>query len=386
MRKRSPATVFGVTLVGFCAFLDMYATQPMLPMFMRAFHASEISVSLTISALVLAVALAAPLVGPIADSVGRKRIIVAANLLVSIPTFAAAHSSTLRALIWWRFAQGLCLPGIFAVAIAYISEEWSDGGAGVAMAAYVTGNVVGGFCGRWFSGLAAQHFGWPSAFIVLGALNLAGGLSVWALLPASTRFAPAESALHSLRALEEHLRNARLLGAFGTGFAVLFSMVAAFTYVTFYLAAPPFGLNTAALGSVFFVYLLGVVITPASGRLIDRLGSRTALTLAMAFSSLGIILTLVPTLWAVVLGLALSSTGVFVAQSSSATYVGQAAHGARAGAAGLYLTFYYVGGACGAAIPAYLWAAGGWAACVALIVAVQMAAILTARLTWRLAR
>jgi MFS transporter, YNFM family, putative membrane transport protein len=45
---------------GFAAFLDLYATQPLLPMLARTFHATSFRVSLTITAPTIAVALAAP--------------------------------------------------------------------------------------------------------------------------------------------------------------------------------------------------------------------------------------------------------------------------------------------------------------------------------------
>jgi len=43
------------------------------------------------------------------------------------------------------------------------------------------------------------------------------------------------------------------------------------------------------------------------------------------------------------------------------------------------VTFYYIGGSVGSSVPGFLWAAGGWPACVALFVSVQF---LTAVITW----
>ena len=52
-----------VSIAGFCTFLDLYATQPLLPQLRHIFHASEAAVSLTVTATTLSVALAAPFVG-----------------------------------------------------------------------------------------------------------------------------------------------------------------------------------------------------------------------------------------------------------------------------------------------------------------------------------
>ena len=186
-------------MMGFGTFLNVYATQPLLPQFRQLFHASELLVSLTVSATVLAVALGAPLIGSLADSIGRKRVIVAAMFGLAFPTFLAATSTTLTQLILWRFVQGLFVPGIIAVAMAYISEESPGHLVGSTMATYVSGTVVGGFCGRFLSGLLAPHGGWQAAFIALGILTMACAvLTLW-LLPRSTKFVRHASARASFR-------------------------------------------------------------------------------------------------------------------------------------------------------------------------------------------
>jgi MFS transporter, YNFM family, putative membrane transport protein len=96
-----------------------------------------------------------------------------------------------------------------------------------------------------------------------------------------------------------------LLAVFGMGFAALFCLVGVFTYVNFYLAAPPFRLNSAQLGSVFAVYLLGVIVTPLAGRFLDHYCVRRTALLAFGFAVVGL---------------------------------------SRSSAAGLYVTLYYVGG------------------------------------------
>jgi len=141
-------SLFSVALSGFSAFVDLYATQSLLPYFTQVFHASKWEVSLTVSATTCAVSIAAPFIGLIADLLGRKYIIVFAVFGLSIPTILAASASGLYSLIWWRFVQGLFLPAIFAVTIAYIAEEWEESRLGSAMSAYVTGNIIGGVSGR----------------------------------------------------------------------------------------------------------------------------------------------------------------------------------------------------------------------------------------------
>jgi len=371
--------VLALMLAGTATFVDVYTTQALLPFLKGIYHASELEVSLTVSATILAVAITAPFVGLFAEGIGRKRIIVPALFGLALPTFLAATSTSLHALIFWRFLQGLFIPGIIAVTMAYINEEWAGRGVGAAMAAYVAGTVFGGFLGRLIPGIITTHWNWRTAFIVLGMLNLLGGLGVWRWLPPAEKFVASSHVRESVGHFFGHLRNTRLLATFGMGSSLLFALVAEFTYVNFHLAAAPYHLNTAELGSIFFVYLLGLVITPVAGRYLDRVGFLKTATLAACLSSVGLGLTLLSSLPGIITGLALFSSGKFVLQATATSQMGKAAGRARSSAAGLYLTFYYAGGSLGAVVPAFFWRWGGWPACVALVFSATWITILFAR-------
>jgi len=377
-QTRTAAVVFA----GFCAFTTLFAPQPLLPMLARAFHVTPAAISLVMTFSTLAVAGSAPLAGLVADRLGRKRVIVPAAFLLAVPTLLAATASGYRQMLFWRFWQGVFTPGIFAVTIAYINEEW-ESGAGAATAAYVTGTVIGGFSGRFFSALVASAFSWRWAFVLLGTLNLLGAFAIRAWLPPGRRFASSRRSGSGARAVWRHLRNPRLLATYVVGFCIMFTLLGTFTYINFYLSAAPFSLSTRALGLLFVVYLVGAVVTPGAGKWIDRRGHRFALVIAFSGGAAGITLTLIHSLPVIVFGLALCCTSVFIANSSGSSYVGSAAKEDRAAAVGLYVTFYYLGGSAGSAVPGRFWSTGGWPACVALIVAVQLLTISLALAFWR---
>jgi len=370
-------------LAGMATFLNVYPTQPLLPYFRHLFNASEVEVSLTVSVTVFAVAVTAPFVGVLAERRGRKKVIVPSLLLLTLPTALCATANTLHALIFWRFAQGLFVPGVIAVILAYINEEWEGRGVGRAMAAYVSGTVMGGFLGRFISGLVTTHASWRAAFLTLAAFNLVVALLVRTWLPPAKRFVKAEHIRHAMTDARRHLLNPRLLANFGTGAAVLFALVGCFTYTNFYLAASPYHLNAAQLGSIFFVYLVGVAITPMSGKFLDRYGFRPTTALYCGMMIAGLLLTLAPSLVVVIAGLAIFSSGVFVAQAASTVQTGAIAGRARSSAAGLYVTFYYLGGSAGAVVTGWFWAWKGWHGCVMLLSVVAVLSLLLAILSSR---
>jgi len=375
-------STFPVILAGFTAFLNLYATQPLLPLLMRVFQATHFAVSLTVTASTVGVAIAAPAVGRFADLVGRKRVMTGSAFMITAATAMAATSANLAQFIGWRFVQGLATPGVFGIAIAYVHDEWPTSHVGRAMAAYVSGTVIGGFCGRVLVGLLASRYDWHVAFVCLAVANLAAAVLLMILLPAETRKASTRSNHHG-QSIARLITNSQLIGTNAVGFCVLFMQVAMFSYVTFHLSSTPYFLSTAALGWLFVVYLFGAGVMPLAGRWIDVRGHRTALTISMATGVCGSLLTLAPWLPAIIVGLAFVSTGVFAAQATASSYIGAVTHEDRGLAVGLYSTCYYVGGSAGGALPALLWDAGGWSACVALVMAVQVATVTIALRSWQ---
>ncbi len=382
----SLAAILACMLAGMCTFLNVYCTQPLLPYLQRVYNSTVIGVSLTVSSTILAVALMAPLVGLMAESIGRKKVIVPSIYALTVPTLLAATSQSLGALIFWRFMQGLFVPGVIVVMMAYINEEFAGAYVGRAMSAYISGTVLGGFLGRYISGLVAHHFDWRGSFLAVGILNLAGAIVVQRALPKARNFVRSVSVRNSIAEGWDHLRNPRLLAVFGMGFAALFCLVGVFTYVNFYLAAPPFRLNSAQLGSVFCVYLLGVFVTPLSGRFLDHYGIRHTALLAFGFALVGLSLTLIRKLPLIIAGLAIFASGIFIFQAVGTVQTGTVAQRSRSSAAGLYVTFYYVGGSLGAVVTGWTWLADGWQACVFLLMGVAGIALILAYVSSRARR
>jgi MFS family permease len=369
-----------------CAFLQLYCTQPLLPLLARLFHASKTGVGMTVSAATLGVALSAPIFGAITERLARKRVIVVSILGVSIPTLLAATSTSLTQLIFWRFLQGIMVPGIIAVVVTYIGEEWPPERLALIMSFYVSGTALGGFIGRISAGILADHFSWRVSFVALGVASMIGAGFVAAWLPHGHRRAPHSNAqrprFHSQ--LQALFRNRRLVATFAVGFNVLFSLVGVFTWITFYLSSSPFYLSITALSSLFFVYLIGLVITPAAGYLITRVGLHAGIAGAICCSIVGVALTLVHALPVVIFGLAALSSGVFIAQTASQSHLRVAAPPElRVTAAGIYFTCYYLGGTAAGVLPGAFWALGKWPACVAFIICMQLFALSVALLGWR---
>ncbi len=125
------------------------------------------------------------------------------------------------------------------------------------------------------------------------------------------------------------------------------------------------------------------MVTPVGGLLIDRVGPRTVLLWAIAAGIGGALITLSHSLPLVIIGLAIASSAVFTCQATATSHLRVASPPPlRALASGAYVTVYYVGGSLGGVLPGLLWHHGGWAGCVALVVAAQLFAATLGAVFW----
>lgn len=371
-------------LCGCAAFLNLYSTQSILQELARSFEVSARQAGWSITVTTLAVALTAPFISRLTGRFEQRSVIVVAAVMLAVPALFAAHASSFAELLIWRFLEGMLIPVVFATSVAYIGDRWKGGAVTEITSLYVAGTVLGGFAGRFVSGTMTQYAGWREAFELLAVLGLVVGLAIHILMPGDSLATPKASPVR-LSGYRELCRKP-LLAAYGVGFCVLFSQVATFTYAGLHLGQAPFNLGAAALGAIYAVFLLALVVIPIAGRLSKSRPQSELLTGAALLGVCGSILTLMPSLWLIVLGLALSSTGVFLAQASANAFIAATAGPNKSGAVGLYLTAYYLGGSFGAVVPAMIWNHWGWHGCVALIMGSQLLSLLIGLAGWKPAR
>lgn len=374
--KLNLALIFTVLLIGALAFVQVYSVQSILPVLMQEFHASAATVGSTVGATILAVALMSPFLGMISDAFGRKMFIVGSIIFIAIPTLVLSFVHSISWLWWLRFVQGLAVPGITVVLLAYIGEEFSGNPRIRLMSFFVSGTVLGGFLGRFLMGYLTEFIGWRHAFMIMGIISLLGGILVWRNLPASKKFEAKPQVSTAMKTLWHHLHNRYVLAACALGFCVLFSLVGCFTYINLYLDQPPYNLSSSQLANIFAVYLIGMIITPLSARLIIKFGTNLTVLMAMSLSIFGVLLTLLHPLWMIVLALAVMSSGIFITQSSTITYISANVTEGRSLASGLYYMCYYAGGFTGSLLCGHAFESGGWFMTAVTLISAQLLAML----------
>jgi YNFM family putative membrane transporter len=357
--ESSKAWIGALNFATIAVYADLYITQPILPLLSKEFGVPPATAGLTVSVVVLMVALVSSAYGSLSDIVGRKPVMVTSCFLLAVPTVLCALASSFSTLLVFRALQGFLMPGVTAVAVAFIGDYFSEADLGPKVGGWIAASVAGGLTGRVLSGFLAAGINWRAPFVFFGLLTLVGAAVIARNLP-RREGNPQVRLSDAYRSMFGHFRSRRLVGAFVIGGCVFFSFIGVFTYLPYYLTAPPFRLSTALVSSVYLVYIAGVFTSLASGRLSPYVGRRAVMAAGLAIAIAGVLGTLVHSLTFIVLSLIVLCVGMFTVQSTAPAFVNANAERAKGGAGALYVTFYYVGASLGSVLPGYAWQAWGW--------------------------
>ena len=354
--------VTGLFLAGFATFSLIYCVQPLLPVFAAEFGIGPASSSLSLSLTTGCLALSILCAGALSEALGRRGVMFSSMCAAAFLNLAAALAPSWPLLLVARALEGVVLGGVPAVAMAYLAEEIDPRGLGLAMGLYVGGTAFGGMAGRVLTGLVAEFATWRLALGVMAGLGLLAAIGFALLLPASRHFVrkPGFDPRFHLQAWSGHLRNPALPLLFLIGLLVMGAFVTVYNYAAFRLLASPYGLNQAQVGSIFLVYLCGMVASSMAGALADRLGRAPVLIAGLLTAILGVLLTLLGALSGMISGIVVLTIGFFVAHSVASGWVGRLAAGTKGHAAALYLLAYYTGSSIMGSIGGWFWGTGGW--------------------------
>jgi predicted MFS family arabinose efflux permease len=365
---RQPRLPLNLQVIGVMAFLtvvDLFAAQAILPALAAHFAVTPAAMGAAVNACTIGMAVSGLATALWSAHIPRRAGVAASLIALAVPTALLALAPNLAVFAALRVAQGVFMAAAFTLTLAHLGERCSASASPSAFAAYVTGNVASNLLGRLIAAGLVDGFGLEATFVVFAALNLLGALLALAALSR----APADPALMTPRAapfaaVARYLSDGALRAGFAIGFSILFAFVGVFSYVSFELAGPRFGLAMAALGLAYLVFLPAMVTTPAAGSLTRRFGARVSIAAAMALACLGLALTLVHSLPLLLAGLALVGVGTFFAQAAATGFVNRAAKADRGAASGLYLAFYYLGGLAGGFVLGQIYMLFGWTGCV----------------------
>ncbi|WP_312454195.1 Bcr/CflA family multidrug efflux MFS transporter [Pseudescherichia sp.] len=278
MTTRKHSSLRIVFILGLLAMLmplsiDMYL--PALPVIAQQFGVPAGSAQMTLSTYILGFALGQLLYGPMADSIGRKPVILGGTLIFAAAAGACALAQSIDQLITLRFFHGLAAAAASVVINAlmrdiYPKEEFSRMMSFVMLVTTVApllAPMIGGAVLVWLS--------WHAIFWILAIAALLASLMIFFFisetLPVERRQPfHIRTTLGNFATLFRHKRVLSYMLASGFSFAGMFSFLSAgpFVYIELNHVLPQnFGYYFAL--NIVFLFVMTII----NGRFVRRVGA-----------------------------------------------------------------------------------------------------------------
>ncbi|MBU8825001.1 MFS transporter [Mycolicibacterium goodii] len=347
---------------GVATFAQLYSPQAVLPLIATDLGTGAAHAALAISAATIGLAVGVIPWAALADRVGRVQVITVSVVIATVLGLLVPFAPTYELLLCGRFAEGLVLAGVPAVAVAYLTEEINAGHAARAAGTYVAGTTIGGLAGRLVTGPVAEFAGWRVGVLTVALLCGMAALAFVKLAPAAQGFTPARSHRDLGRRLMTNLRSPRQLALFTQGFLLMGGFVAVYNFLGFRLSAAPFGLPQTAVSLVFLAYLAGTWASARAGAEATSFGRKPVLLASIATMIAGVAITLSGNVVVVLVGLVVATAGFFGAHAIASGWVGSGAGDSKAQASALYNLFYYGGSSAVGWAGGLAFDAAGWPA------------------------
>lgn len=278
MTTRPHSSLSIVFILGLLAMLmplsiDMYL--PALPVIAGQFGVPAGSAQMTLSTYILGFAVGQLIYGPMADSIGRKPVILGGTLIFAAAAVACALAQTIDQLITMRFFHGLAAAAASVVINALMRDMYPREEFSRMMSFVMLVTTIAPLLAPMIGGAVLICFSWHAIFWILAiaALLASAMIAIFireTLPPERRQPFHLRTTMGNFASLFRHKRVLSYMLASGFSFAGMFSFLSAgpFVYIEVNQVSPQdFGYYFAL--NIVFLFLMTII----NGRFVRRVGA-----------------------------------------------------------------------------------------------------------------
>lgn len=344
---------------GLCAGTNYYC-QPLISSIQEYFQVPESQVALTVTFAQIAYAVGLLVIVPIGDIVNKTKFIPLLMLIASIGLFVSAFSTSIY-MLW----AGTIVASLFSVAaqvlIPFATMAVKPEKTGQVIGFLMSGLLVGILLSTSIAGILSELWHWKMIYVLSGSLMLILAFLLKSRLPYLLRlklsYFDIFKSMGQLLAQEPRLILRSIIG--GCCFA---AMSILFSTIALLLTQKPFYLTDIWVGLITLVGVFGALSSSYLGRFADRGYTQplTLLGLITLLSSWGFLYVGSSVLMSYIIGYALINLGLAMVHTANQGIVFRLRPDAKSRINSIYMTAYFIGGACGSALGIFAWHHGGW--------------------------
>ena len=160
-----------ISFMTFSSALSVRAVDPVIPQIAGDFWVPPETAAM-LAAAFISYGLVLPVLGPVADSVGKKRVMIGCLVVLTVASFLCAFAATFSQLFVLRVIAGAGCGGLFPLGMAMLSDLVPLAQRQVAIGRLLAGTITGNLMGSAASGIVADFIHWRGVFLVLGVISL----------------------------------------------------------------------------------------------------------------------------------------------------------------------------------------------------------------------
>lgn len=352
--KHHLGIIYSTSIITICS---LYAAQPIQPVFQEEFYLSNLQALLFTTLMMFPLGVAPLFYGFLLESFSAKVLLRSAVLALGLLELLFACSGSYLSLLFIRAVQGLMIPAILTSLMSYVSYTTERGEVQHAIAAYIASTIVGGFLGRFLSGLSTELFGWRYFFIFLGIVLIAA----FFLLSVLDKDANLQYSKPQLGEMAALLRKGFFFWLYVGIFALFFVFSAMMNFLPFELKLVDPSAGEAGVGFLYFGYAMGIFVSLNTRKIIRFFGNESdAVRVGIIIFFVGTSLFFIKDYKVMFAAMFVFCAGLFMAHSLLSGFVNKMSFENKAIANGMYISFYYMGGTFGSFIPGFFFEKYGW--------------------------
>ncbi|TLP40764.1 MFS transporter [Arcobacter arenosus] len=333
----------------------MYATQPLQPLLSKEFDVSIVKASSFTAVIMLFLAISPIFYGYILESVKIKTVLMIASSILLITNLILGFVNNYELFLTIRTIEAIVIPAILTGCMAILAKDKKN--TKVNMSIYVAATVFGGLVGRVFSGFIAEEFGWRIVFFSLSLALLLGLYFIKSL----NFDDDANLVKPKLQDITNILKDKRFVIIYLQMFIIFFVFAGLLNILPFRVKELDPNVSETQVGLLYLGYGMGILISLFIHKIVNFFKKELRAIMA------GIVLFLVSTslfistnpilLFSLVFVFCI---GMFTIHTLSTRIANSLKASQKALTSGMYLSFYYLGGAVGSIIPSIVYAELGW--------------------------
>lgn len=334
----------------------MYATQPIQPLLAKQFNVSIIKASQFTAVIMLFLAISPIIYGYILEKVNVKKMLINSSIILFITNIFLGLATSYELFLFFRVIEALIVPAILTSLMSILANIDKEN-IKFNMSIYVASTVFGGLVGRIFSGFIATNLSYEFVFY---SLSLAILVSIYFISKLSYE-GEATISKPKITDVMEILKDKRFLIIYFLMFCVFFVFSGVLNILPFRVKEISSNVSEFQISLLYLGYGMGILISLNSSKIVKFFKNElNTILFGLIFFLFITIFLIQENIIFIFLLIFLFCVGMFTVHTVSTGLANSMKESQKSLTSGMYLSFYYLGGALGSFLPSIIYEKFGW--------------------------